>query len=76
MKKNYTRPTAAFIDYAYEEQVVAESSKFSGYGDGYQVEVCTWYSGAFASPCDSVLSNANHSADPTRCTDTRPWSLR
>jgi len=76
MKRAYTKPSVSFIDYSYEEQVVAESSKYSGFGDGYQVNVCTWYSGAFASPCDSVLSKADNGADPNRCTDTTPWSLR
>lgn len=76
MKKAYTKPCASLIDYSYEEQVVAESSKYSGLGDGYIVNVCTWQSGLFANPCDSVLSHANHDADPNRCTETRPWSLR
>ncbi len=72
MKREYKKPTATFIDYAYEEQVVAESSKFDGYGDGHQINYCTYQSGLFADPC-SVVVNSQFS---TSVCGTQPWSLR
>lgn len=72
MKREYKSPVAKFVDYSYEEQVVAESSKFDGYGDGYQINYCTYQSGAFSNPCSVVVN----STFPTSVCNTQPWSLR
>lgn len=71
MKREYKQPVAKFIDYAYEEQVVAASSKFDGYGDGYQIDFCTYVSGLFIDPCGDIVSSEH----PTIC-EKQPWSLR
>lgn len=76
MKREYKQPRAVLIDYAYEEQVVAESSKIDTLGDGYQVQYCTWRSASFSSPCDVILTQSNHAADPLKCYGDQPWSLR
>lgn len=70
MKRKYQRPTAAFIDYAYDEQIVAASSKYDGYGDGHQINYCTYQSGAFANPCNSIV-NTQHAS----ICQVQPWSL-
>ena len=72
MKKEYFKPTAKYIDYAYEEQVVAESSKFDGLGDGHQVNYCTYQSGLFAQPCSDIVNKTF----PTSICGIQPWSLR
>ena len=72
MKREYKKPSAKFIDYAYDEQVVAESSKFSGYGDGHQIDYCTYQSGQFSSPCSTVVN----STFPQSTCNSQPWSLR
>ena len=76
MKRAYNKPTATFIDYAYDVQVVAESSKLDSLGDGHQINYCTWESGSFANPCNTVLSNSNNANVPDMCTGFSPWSLR
>ena len=75
MKREYIKPSVVFVDYSYEEQVVAESSTFSGTGDGYQINYCTYESGAWADPCKNVISKADNAAE-IRCFDFQPWSLR
>lgn len=72
MKREYKSPVAKFVDYCYEEQVVAESSKFDGYGDGHKVDFCTYQSGAFSNPCSVVVN----STFPTSICNSQPWSLR
>lgn len=72
MKREYKKPNVKFIDYSYDEQVVAESSKFSGYGDGHKIEYCTYESGQFTSPCSDIT---NHTF-PTNICSFQPWSLR
>ena len=71
MKREYKQPVAKFIDYAYEEQVVAESVIYNGSGDGNNTGWCTWTSGSISSPCTTVVSSDN----PGLC-DTEMWSLR
>jgi len=75
MKREYRKPSVKFIDYAYDEQVVAESATFNGSGDGYQLNYCTWESGLWADPCNNVLSAADQAAGK-RCFGYTPWSLR
>ena len=72
MKREYMKPIANFIDYAYDVQVVAESNKLDTLGDGHRLNYCTWESGSYANPCNSVLAKA----DTDRCFDFTPWSLR
>ena len=71
MKREYKQPVAKFIDYAYEEQVVAESSNFNGSGDGNYTGWCTFTSGSTTSPCTMMLSSDH----PGLC-DSNAWSLR
>lgn len=71
MKRKYVKPTATMIDYSFDEQVVAESSKFDGYGDGHKIDYCTYQSGAFAKPCSNIVS----STFPTSICAVQPWSL-
>ena len=72
MKREYTQPTAKFIDYAYDEQVVAESNKFDGLGDGWVIDYCTYQSGEFSDPC-TVVVNSQFSDE---ICGIKPWSLR
>lgn len=72
MKREYRQPVAKFIDYAYEEQVVAESSKFDGMGDGHKIDHCTYKSGLFASPCSDIVSTQF----TTDICNLQPFSLR
>lgn len=72
MKREYKQPTAKFIDYAYDEQVVAESSKVDGMGDGHVIYYCTYQSASFSDPC-SVVVNSNF--DDSIC-GIKPWTLR
>ena len=55
MKRAYTKPIAKYIDYSYDEQVVAESSKYDGDGDGHRIDQCTYESGLFAAPCSDIV---------------------
>ena len=55
MKRAYSKPVAKFIAYSYDEQVVAESSKFDGYGDGHKINHCTYESGLFTAPCSAIV---------------------
>lgn len=71
MKRKYAKPTATMIDYSFDEQVVAESSKFDGYGDGHQIDFCTYQSGSFGNPCSSIVN----STFPTNICEVQPWSL-
>lgn len=77
MKRAYHTPTLKYIDYSYDEQVVAESSKIDGKGDGFQVHYCTWESASFSDPCLAVLAS-NPADRPTSnsCQNFNPWSLR
>ena len=75
MKREYRKPVIKFIDYTYDEQVVAQSSQFDGLGDGFQISYCTWESGSFSSPCLAVLSKSDKDGG-LRCYDFTPWSLR
>lgn len=72
MKREYKTPVVKFVNYAYDVQVVAESSKFDGYGDGHQIDWCTYQSGLFADPCSDIV---NSSFSPSVC-QVQPWSLR
>lgn len=72
MKREYKQPIAKFIDYAYEEQVVAESSKIDGLGDGHQIYYCTYQSSSFSDPC-CVVVNSTFGAE---ICGVQPWSLR
>ena len=72
MKREYKKPAVKYINYTYDEQVVASSEKIDGYGDGYQIRYCTWYSSSFSDPCNSVIA----STDTDRCYEFQPWSLR
>ena len=72
MKREYKSPVAKFVDYSFEEQVVAESSKFDGYGDGYKIDFCTYQSGSFSEPCSVVVN----STFPTTICSVQPWSLK
>ena len=72
MKREYKSPVAKFVDYSFEEQVVAESSRFDGYGDGHQIKYCTYQSGSFSDPCSVVVN----STFPTAICSVQPWSLR
>lgn len=72
MKRMYKKPTAKFIDYSYDEQVVAQSNKLDGLGDGHQIHYCTYQSGSFSDPCTVVV---NSSFDTSIC-EVQPWSLR
>lgn len=72
MKRVYTKPTAKFIDYAYDEQVVADSSKVDGLGDGHQIFYCTYQSASFTDPCSVVVN----STFPNEICGVKPWSLR
>ena len=72
MKREYKSPVVKFVEYSYEEQVVAESNKFDNYGDGHQIQYCTYQSGSFSEPC-SVIVNSNF---PTTTCGIQPWSLR
>ena len=72
MKKEYKKPTSLFIDYTYDEQVVAASEKFDGYGDGNRIDYCTYQSGSFSNPCTSIV---NSNFDTSVC-GVQPWSLR
>ena len=72
MKKEYKKPKATFVDYSYQEQVVATSpgENFSGIGDGNFMEFCTWLSGSTANPCTDKVGGG----DP-RC-QSQEFSLR
>ncbi len=70
MKRKYQKPTAAFIDYAYDEQIVAASSNYNGYGDGHLTGFCTYQSGSFAKPCGDIV-NTQHAS----ICQVQPWSL-
>lgn len=72
MKREYKQPVAKFVDYSYEEQVVAESSKQDNFGDGHQIHFCTYQSGSFSDPCNVVVN----STFPTQICGIQPWSLR
>ena len=72
MKREYKQPVAKFIDYTYEEQVVAESSKVDGLGDGHQIWYCTYQSAEFSDPCSVVVN----SQFPTEICGIQPWALR
>lgn len=72
MKREYKSPVAKFVDYSFEEQVVAESSKFDGYGDGHKIDFCTYQSGSFSEPCSVVVN----STFPANICSVQPWSLR
>lgn len=71
MKRKYVKPTATMIDYSFDEQVVAESSKFNNYGDGHQINYCTYLSGSFSNPCSTVM---NSGTQGFKC-NTELWSL-
>lgn len=70
MKRKYQKPTAALIDYAYDEQIVAASSYFNGWGDGKQTGYCTYQSGWVANPCRDIVNTQYASF----C-QVQPWSL-
>lgn len=72
MKREYKKPVAKMIDYAYDEQIVADSSKVDGLGDGHQIFYCTYQSASFSDPC-SVVVNSNFSQEVC---NVQPWSLR
>ncbi len=72
MKRIYKTPTVKYVDYSYEENVVAESSKVDGLGDGHVIYYCTYQSADFHDPCNVVV-NSNFSE--TIC-GIQPWSLR
>ena len=72
MKREYKQPVAKFIDYAYEEQVVAESAIYNGFGDGNNTGYCTYQSGSIASPC-TLMVNSSFSSNVC---NAQPWSLR
>ena len=72
MKREYKKPVAKSIDYAYEEQVVAESGNQTGrMGDGLGTGICTFVNGNAASPCAMIVSSDH----PGVC-DTNAWSMR
>ena len=71
MKREYKQPVAKFIDYAYEEQVVADSGIYNGSGDGNSTGYCTYQSGSPASPCTTMV---NSNFDFSICS-VQPWSL-
>lgn len=72
MKREYKKPTAKFIDYAYDEQIVATSEYFNGFGDGNKTGYCTYQSGSIHEPC-VIMVNSQFSQEVC---GTRPWSLR
>lgn len=72
MRREYSKPVVKFIDYVYDEQVVADSSKVDGLGDGHQIWYCTYQSAEFSNPC-SVVVNSNFSQE---ICGVQPWSLR
>lgn len=72
MKRVYDKPVVKMIDYSYDEQVVAESSKVDGLGDGHQIYYCTYQSASFTDPCSVVVN----SKFPTEICGLQPWSLR
>ena len=72
MKREYKTPTAMFIDYAYDEQVVAASDNFNGLGDGNYTGYCTYQSGSIHEPCVLMV---NSQFSQSVC-GTQPWSLR
>lgn len=72
MKREYMKPVAKFVDYSYEEQVVAESQKLDGLGDGHRIDFCTYQSGSYVDPC-SIVVNSNFSES---ICGIKPWSLR
>lgn len=71
-KREYKKPTAAFIDYAYDEQVVAASDNYNGLGDGHYTGYCTYQSGSIHAPCVTMV---NKDWPLTVC-GTQAWSLR
>ena len=72
VKREYKKPVVKFIDYSYDEQVVAESSKVDGLGDGHQINYCTYQSASFNDPC-SIMVNSIVGAP---ICSIQPWSLR
>ena len=46
MKKGYKKPTAAMINYTYDDQVVAASTNYNGYGDGHYTGYCQYWNGS------------------------------
>ena len=72
MKKEYKKPAAKFVDYSYQEQVVATSpgEHFSGSGDGNQLGFCTWLSGSTVTPCTDTVGGGNPVCD------VQKWNLR
>ena len=72
MKREYKTPVAKFVDYSYEEQVVATSNKQDNLGDGHQIDFCTYQSGEFSDPCNVVVNTTF----PTSVCGIQPWSLR
>ncbi|MBE5771854.1 MAG: hypothetical protein E7336_10850 [Clostridiales bacterium] len=61
MKKAYKKPAVKYVDYSYQEQVVATSPGefFSGTGDGNQLGFCTWLSGSTVTPCTENVGGGN-----------------
>lgn len=76
MKREYMKPIAKYIDYSYDEQVVATSSKVDGLGDGHKIFYCTYESAEFSNPCNAVHNSNEIVQNPDRCVAYRPWSLR
>ena len=72
MKKTYVEPKAKFINYTYDEQVVAASNKIDGYGDGHQINYCTYRSDSFSDPCKDIVSSEFGAS----ICHVQPWSLR
>ena len=72
MKREYRKPTALFIDYSYDEQVVAESANYNGHGDGNHTGYCTYQSGSYSNPCVTMV-NSQFTNDVC---GIQPWSLR
>ena len=72
MKRTYKKPAAKYVDYSYQEQVVASSAEefFNGTGDGNQLGFCTWLSGSTATPCNEKVGGGN-----PKC-ESQAWSLR
>lgn len=75
MKHEYKKPTVKYIDYAYDEQVVATSAggnKIDGLGDGYQIYYCTYVSDVIGEGCSWI----HNSEQNVFVCDKNTWSLR
>ena len=75
MKREYRTPVAKYVNYAYEEQVVATSAgnKVDTFGDGWEIQYCTYMSDVIGAGCTTMH---NSTVTNFKCDVSAGWSLR